>query len=173
MIRAQQRRMPKMALLFLCLAPAAALVAPSSLFGSRRRTVVSDTPYNFGGSSGYTGPDRTPLLDSVIEPRDMKKFSIAELKQLVQRPDVVEAHDVTASDPRLLVYLKAYRNSVPVPRHWCHKRKYLQGKRGVEKKPWQLPEFIAQTGPAPRPSRLFFTRGNGDDSENIQTVIPV
>ena len=47
---------------------------------------------------------------------------------------------------RLLVYLKSYRNAVPVPRHWCHKRKYLQGKRGVEKKPWQLPEFIAQTG---------------------------
>ena len=35
---------------------------------------------------------------------------------------------------------------MPVLRHWCHKRKYLQGKRGVEKAPWQLPEFIAQTG---------------------------
>jgi hypothetical protein len=51
---------------------------------------------------------------------------VAELKQLVSRPDVVEAHDVTAADPRLLVYLKAYKNTVPVPRHWCHKRKYLQ-----------------------------------------------
>lgn len=76
----------------------------------------------------------------------MSRLSVAELKQLVQRPDVVEAHDVTSSDPRLLVYLKASRNTVPVPRHWCHKRKYLQGKRGMEKPPFQLPDFIADTG---------------------------
>ena len=41
---------------------------------------------------------------------------------------------------------KAYRNTVPVPRHWCHKRKYLQGKRGLEKAPFALPAFIATTG---------------------------
>ena len=76
----------------------------------------------------------------------MSRLSVAELKQLVQRPDVVEAHDVTSSDPKLLVFLKAYRNTVPVPRHWCHKRKYLQGKRGQEKAAFQLPEFIADTG---------------------------
>ena len=76
----------------------------------------------------------------------MSRLSVAELKQLVQRPDVVEAHDVTSSDPRLLVYLKASRNTVPVPRHWCHKRKYLQGKRGMEKPPFRLPDFIADTG---------------------------
>lgn len=74
------------------------------------------------------------------------RLSVAELKQLVARPDVVEAHDVTSSDPRLLVTLKATRNTVQVPRHWCSKRKYLQGKRGIEKPPFQLPEFIADTG---------------------------
>lgn len=66
--------------------------------------------------------------------------------QLVTRPDVVEMHDVTARDPKLLVSLKATRNSVPVPRHWCFKRKYLQGKRGIEKPPFELPEFIKATG---------------------------
>lgn len=76
----------------------------------------------------------------------MTRLSVAELKQLVSRPDVVEAHDVSSSDPRLVVFLKAYRNTVPVPRHWCHIRKYLQGKRGSEKVPYQLPEFIADTG---------------------------
>lgn len=76
----------------------------------------------------------------------MSRLSVAELKQLVSRPDVVEAHDVSSSDPRLVVFLKAYRNTVPVPRHWCHIRKYLQGKRGSEKVPYQLPEFIADTG---------------------------
>uniref|UniRef100_K3X053 PSP proline-rich domain-containing protein n=1 Tax=Globisporangium ultimum (strain ATCC 200006 / CBS 805.95 / DAOM BR144) TaxID=431595 RepID=K3X053_GLOUD len=78
--------------------------------------------------------------------KKMKRLSVAELKQLVAFPDVVEAHDVTSADPRLLVFLKSYRNTVPVPRHWCHKRKYLQGKRGIEKQPFMLPEFIAQTG---------------------------
>jgi splicing factor 3B subunit 2 len=58
----------------------------------------------------------------------LHRLSIAELKQLVKRPDVVEVWDVTASDPRLLVFLKSYRNSVPVPRHWCNKRKYLQAR---------------------------------------------
>ena len=66
--------------------------------------------------------------------------------QFSSTPEVVEVWDTHAADPTLLVALKGYRNSVPVPRHWCHKRKYLQGKRGVEKAPWQLPEFIAATG---------------------------
>lgn len=78
--------------------------------------------------------------------RRMNRLSVAELKQLVVRPDVVEMHDVTAQDPRLLVHLKATRNTVPVPRHWCFKRKYLQGKRGFEKPPFQLPECIKNTG---------------------------
>ena len=42
--------------------------------------------------------------------------------------------------------MQSYRNTVPVPRHWCQKRKYLQGKRGIEKTPFELPEFIAMTG---------------------------
>ncbi|XP_028409676.1 splicing factor 3B subunit 2-like isoform X2 [Dendronephthya gigantea] len=74
------------------------------------------------------------------------RMSVAELKQTVHRPDVVEMHDVTAPDPKLLVYLKACRNTVPVPRHWCFKRKFLQGKRGIIKPPFQLPEFIQKTG---------------------------
>lgn len=78
--------------------------------------------------------------------KKLNRLSVAELKQLVSRPDVVEMHDVTARDPRLLVHLKSTRNTVPVPRHWCFKRKYLQGKRGIEKPPFDLPEFIKKTG---------------------------
>ncbi|GKV45859.1 hypothetical protein SLEP1_g52892 [Rubroshorea leprosula] len=55
-----------------------------------------------------------------------RRMKIAELKQICSRPDVVEVWDATAADPKLLVFLKAYRNTVPVPRHWCQKRKYLQ-----------------------------------------------
>ncbi|PPD82196.1 hypothetical protein GOBAR_DD20868 [Gossypium barbadense] len=75
-----------------------------------------------------------------------RRMKIAELKQICSRPDVVEVWDATAADPKLLVFLKAYRNTVPVPRHWSQKRKYLQGKRGIEKQPFQLPDFIAATG---------------------------
>lgn len=78
--------------------------------------------------------------------KKMTRLSVAELKQLVHRPDVVEMHDVTARDPKLLVQLKAHRNTVQVPRHWCFKRKYLQGKRGIEKPPFNLPDFIKRTG---------------------------
>jgi len=78
--------------------------------------------------------------------KKLNRLSVAELKQLVARPDVVEAHDVTSQDPQLLVQMKAYRNSVPVPRHWCHKRKYLTGKRGIEKAPFELPDFVKATG---------------------------
>lgn len=78
--------------------------------------------------------------------KKMTRLSVAELKQLVTRPDVVEMHDVTARDPKLLVQLKSQRNTVPVPRHWCFKRKYLQGKRGIEKPPFDLPAFIKKTG---------------------------
>ena len=35
---------------------------------------------------------------------------------------------------------------MPVPRHWSQKRKYLQGKRGIEKPMFKLPEFIEATG---------------------------
>ena len=40
--------------------------------------------------------------------KKLKRLSVAELKQLVARPDKVEAHDVTAADPRLLVFLKRF-----------------------------------------------------------------
>ena len=46
--------------------------------------------------------------------KKLTRLSVAELKQLVSRPDVVEMHDVTARDPKLLVQLKAHRNTVQV-----------------------------------------------------------
>ena len=60
--------------------------------------------------------------------KDMLRPSVAELKQRVTRPELVEAHDVTAPDPDFLIYLKGIPGTVPVPRHWGRKRKYLQGK---------------------------------------------
>ncbi|KAI9891681.1 MAG: hypothetical protein M1814_002431 [Vezdaea aestivalis] len=76
----------------------------------------------------------------------LNKLSVAELKALVQKPDLVDWTDTSASDPRLLVHIKSYRNVVPVPTHWSLKREYLSSKRGVEKPPFSLPKFIQETG---------------------------
>lgn len=86
------------------------------------------------------------VMSSKKQRRLDSRMSVAELKTLVKRPDVVEVWDTTSADPRLLVYLKAYRNTVNVPRHWSSKRKYMAGKRGVEKPPFKLPDFIEATG---------------------------
>jgi len=89
--------------------------------------------------------DETPKL-SKKKLKRASRMEVAQLKQLVSRPDVVEMHDVNSRDPKLLVFLKAYKNTVPVPRHWCFKRKYLAGKRGFIKPPFDLPDFIKATG---------------------------
>jgi len=74
------------------------------------------------------------------------KSSVYDLKMQVKRPDLVEAWDVTSKDPHFLMHLKMVRNSVPVPKHWAQKRKYLQYKRGIHKAPFKLPDYIDSTG---------------------------
>lgn len=74
------------------------------------------------------------------------QLTVAQLKQFAGRPEVVEWEDMTSKDPRLLVQLKSVKSSVPVPGHWSRKRKYLAGKRGFVKPPFELPQFIKDTG---------------------------
>ncbi|KAJ5929409.1 hypothetical protein N7454_007257 [Penicillium verhagenii] len=78
--------------------------------------------------------------------KELNKLSVAELKAMVRKPEIVEWTDTSASDPRLLIHIKAHRNVVPVPLHWSLKREYLSSKRGVEKAPFALPKFIQETG---------------------------
>jgi splicing factor 3B subunit 2 len=78
--------------------------------------------------------------------KEMTKLSVAELKAIVKKPEMVEWTDTSAPDPRLLVHMKSYRNVVPVPTHWSLKREYLSSKRGIEKPPFALPKFIQETG---------------------------
>ncbi|KAI0294238.1 hypothetical protein B0F90DRAFT_1640747 [Multifurca ochricompacta] len=88
--------------------------------------------------------EKKPL--SKKKQRKLNRLTVAELKQLVSKPEVVEWTDISAADPRLLLHLKCYRNTIPIPAHWSAKRDYLQGKRGIEKPPFQLPSYIADTG---------------------------
>ena len=68
--------------------------------------------------------------------------SKASLKQFSKYPEVVEAWDPTSPDPKLLIYFKCLRNTVPVPSHWAQKNQYLQGRRGQIRDPFKLPDFI-------------------------------
>ncbi|TIA99735.1 hypothetical protein E3P96_02840 [Wallemia ichthyophaga] len=78
--------------------------------------------------------------------RRINRLSVAELKSLVSKPEIVEAVDTTSRDPRLLIHLKSYKNTIPVPSHWAQKRGFLEGKKGIEKPAFQLPSYIADTG---------------------------
>ncbi|TEY40963.1 hypothetical protein BOTCAL_0411g00110 [Botryotinia calthae] len=89
--------------------------------------------------------DKEPKLSNKKR-KERDKLSVAELKALVRKPELVDWTDTSASDPRLLVHIKSYRNVVPVPNHWSLKREYLSSKRGVEKAPFSLPKFIQETG---------------------------
>jgi splicing factor 3B subunit 2 len=106
------------------------------------------------GEVFYDDDDEIPDEDEVsAEPKLSKKkrkerdkLSVAELKALVKKPELVDWTDTSAGDPRLLVHIKSHRNVVPVPSHWSLKREYLSSKRGVEKPPFSLPKFIQETG---------------------------
>ncbi|OLL24850.1 Splicing factor 3B subunit 2 [Neolecta irregularis DAH-3] len=89
--------------------------------------------------------DSNPKL-SKKKAKRMNRMTVAELKQQVKHPDLVEWTDVSAPDPKLLLHLKSARNAVPVPAHWAQKRDYLASKKGVEKPPFELPDFIRATG---------------------------
>merc|ERR1719454_1549921 len=72
-------------------------------------------PKDFAGKED----DEDKKEEKELSKRKLKKMNrptVAQLKQWAQKPDVVEMHDTTSSDPRLLVHLKGYRNLVPVPR---------------------------------------------------------
>uniref|UniRef100_A0A0G4G6C4 PSP proline-rich domain-containing protein n=1 Tax=Chromera velia CCMP2878 TaxID=1169474 RepID=A0A0G4G6C4_9ALVE len=72
--------------------------------------------------------------------------TVPSLKNSTHRPDVVELWDTTSPDPHFLVWLKGYRNSVEVPRHWGQKSKYMSKKRAEQKQAFILPEYIEATG---------------------------
>ncbi|EKV13050.1 Splicing factor 3b, subunit 2, 145kD [Penicillium digitatum] len=111
-------------------------------------TTKADKPEVF-----FDDGDEIPEEEQESEPKiskkkrkEMNKLSVAELKAMVRKPEIVEWTDTSAPDPRLLVHIKAHRNVVPVPSHWSLKREYLSSKRGVEKAPFALPKFIQETG---------------------------
>lgn len=85
------------------------LATPTSLASRVPVAAVGD---QFTQEEGEEADEKKIEDKSKLSKRKLKKLtrlSVAELKQLVHRPDVVEMHDVTARDPKLLVQLKAHR----------------------------------------------------------------
>ena len=52
-------------------------------------------------TSGLKGEEKNKLSKKKL--KKQSRLTVAELKQIVERPDLVEMHDVTAMDPKLLV----------------------------------------------------------------------
>ena len=91
-------------------------------------------------------PQTAAVVKSKKQRKQEQQMKVFDLKMMAKRPDLVEAWDVTARDPVFLLQMKQVRNSVPIPRHWAQKRRYLQYKRGIHKIPFRLPQFIEETG---------------------------
>ncbi|CAO1625476.1 unnamed protein product [Parajaminaea phylloscopi] len=127
--------------------PEGAVGADGAASGPAKGDVIySDDEAMSDSEASDRGEDGSGQPLSRRRQKKLSRLTIAELKQMVKRPEVVEWSDVTAADPKLLVQMKSTRNTVPVPPHWSQKRDYLQNKRGIEKAPFELPAYIAETG---------------------------
>lgn len=114
----------------------------SAYHGERSRKsgveIETDSIYEDKAEEGSSG-ENVSKKKSRKHAKDLVKNAVAVLKLLAPKPDLIEWEDATAKDPLMLAALKAARNTVPVPPHWSAKRKYLQGKRGFVKPPFELP----------------------------------
>jgi splicing factor 3B subunit 2 len=86
------------------------------------------------------GPEEGRL--SKKKQRKASRMTVAQLKQMVEKPEVVEWVDVSAPDPFMLVSVKSTRNTIPVPSHWSRKSAYLSQKKGFDKQPFELPGLM-------------------------------
>lgn len=71
---------------------------------------------------------------------------LVKLKLEVDRPELVDECDLSAPNPQLLYNLKAYPNTVPVPKNWEYKKKQFFFKRSIYKEVYELPKNIKDTG---------------------------
>ena len=84
---------------------------------SHTHTTCSCTHAAFTYCHASTPPhtQKEPVVMTKKKLRKLNRLTVAQLKQLVDRPDVVEMHDVTALDPKLLIHLKVSPSFGPSP----------------------------------------------------------
>jgi len=77
--------------------------------------------------------------------KELLRPQISQLKGVSVHPDVVESWDASAKEPGILIAMKSWPNTVNVPTHWNSKRRYLAGKRAIDRGQFKLPPHIADT----------------------------
>ncbi|KAG0681532.1 hypothetical protein C6P42_004041 [Pichia californica] len=103
--------------------------------------------------------------DNLSKRKFKKLYSIplSVLKSEAKYPELIDWKDANSPDPRLYIYLKSLPNSVYVPSHWQSKKSFLSSKRGIERPPFKLPQFILDTG-------ILEMRNTNDEVENESTL---
>jgi splicing factor 3B subunit 2 len=147
--------------------PKNAQVSHASSAEGESAAASSDKPSASAAASAETEKDEDDDAGAEAtekEKRRKARMDVSVLKRLVAFPEVVEMHDGNSTEPLLLCHLKSYRNTVPVPRHWSQKRRYLQNRRGFLKPPFQLPQFIMDTGI----SEIRNTTSEADAGKNLK-----
>lgn len=121
-----------------------------------------------GGTNEQLALNTAPSshINTALSNRQLKKLyaiPLYVLKAESKKPELVEWMDADAPDPRLYIYLKTLNNSVGIPAHWQSKKSFLSSKRGIERPPFELPQFIRDTG-------ILEMRQNNDHPEDQSTL---
>ncbi|CCH60587.1 hypothetical protein TBLA_0D00790 [Henningerozyma blattae CBS 6284] len=117
---------------------------------NKKRKIIED-------SNAITEPTQDLKIVSVEEEdnnsrpskrklRKLTKPTLAELKGISNYPENIEWFDCDAPYPYLLAGIKTSKNIIPIPPSWQQKRGYLSGRSLLNKRPFQLPSIIRETG---------------------------
>ena len=78
--------------------------------------------------------------------RKVQGWTLGKIKLAVERPELVETHDVNAQYPLVLIDIRSARNVAKVPPNWAVRRKYLSRKRQLNLLVnYELPPQVAAT----------------------------
>lgn len=127
--------------------------APGIIFGSDEEAVTEDETFDVTANNKQLSKAESTQIqeenDKLLSKRKFKKLysiPLSILKAESKHPEYINWMDANSPDPRLYIYLKTLPNSVFIPSNWQSKKSFLSSKRGIERPPFELPEFIKDTG---------------------------
>lgn len=119
---------------------------PKELEVAERDRSDDDDDDDILSESDFSEPEATSPNLSKHQSKKKNKVPLAVLKASTSNPQMVDWYDADSADPFLLISMKLQHNAVQVPEHWSAKRDYLNNRKGIEKLPFELPKYIADTG---------------------------
>ena len=72
----------------------------------KQQLITASAPVIEGSGVRFVEDEDEEQAISKKKLRKMNRLTVAQLKQVVDRPDVVEMHDVNSADPKTLIHLK-------------------------------------------------------------------